>query len=256
MIDSRAIIHPDTCIAPEVSIGPFAVIGPHVEIGAGSKIGAHTIIHRNTKIGLNNDIDAFVSLGGDPQHLHYKGEETFLEIGNENIIREFCTLNRGTIQGGGMTRLGNKNLLMAYVHIAHDCLLGNETVLANNAGLAGHVSVGDYAVFSAFSGVHQFVKIGAYSFLGRAAKVVQDIPPYVLVTGNPGSPRGINLVGLKRHGFSESTLRILRRAYSLLYRQGVQLQDAIDQLNIMSESCPELMPFVEMLKDSKRGIAR
>jgi len=155
-----------------------------------------------------------------------------------------------------MTRLGNKNLLMAYVHIAHDCLLGNETVLANNAGLAGHVSVGDYAVFSAFCGVHQFVKIGAYSFLGRAAKVVQDIPPYVLVTGNPGGPRGINLVGLKRRGFSETTLRTLRRAYSLVYRQGIQLQDAIDQLLIMSETCPELIPFIEMLKDSKRGMAR
>lgn len=256
VIDKHAIIDANARIAPDVYIGPYVVIGPNVEIGEGTQIGPHTVIHSNTRIGANNKIDAFVSLGGDPQHLHYKDEDTYLEIGNGNIIREFCTLNRGTMQGGGITRLGNNNLLMAYVHIAHDCIVNNEVVLANNASLAGHVWVGDYAVFSAFCGAHQFVRIGAYSFLGRAAKVGQDIPPYVLVTGSPGSPKGINLVGLKRRGFSEATIRTLRRAHSLVYRQGLRLQDAIDQLLLMVDGYPELAPFIEMLQHSKRGMAR
>lgn len=256
MIDHRAVIDPSAHIASDVQIGPYAVIGPGVEIGSGTHIGSHTVIHCNTKIGCHNHIDAFVSLGGDPQHSQYKGEMTYLEIGGHNVIREFCTLNRGTAHGGALTRLGNGNFLMAYVHIAHDCLVGNEVVLANNTSLAGHVSVEDYVIFGAFCGVHQFVNIGAYSFLGRATKVGQDIPPYVLVTGSPGGPRGLNLVGLKRRGFSEPTLRTLRRAYSLVYRQGLRLQDAIDQLVPMMDTCPELKPFVRMLQGSKRGMAR
>jgi UDP-N-acetylglucosamine acyltransferase len=256
VIHPQAIIDPSARIAPDAQIGPYVVIGPGVEINSGTSIGAHTVIHRHTKIGCNNQVDAFVSLGGDPQHTHYKGEMTHLEIGDNNIIREFCTLNRGTVQGGGITRLGNGNFLMAYAHIAHDCVVGNEVVLANNTSLAGHVTVGDYVIFGAFCGVHQFVNIGAYSFLGRATKVGQDIPPYVLVTGSPGSPRGLNLVGLKRHGFNEKTLRTLRRAYSLVYRQGLRLQDAVDQLVPMIDVCPELKPFIEMLERSKRGMAR
>lgn len=256
MIHPSAMIAPDARIAKDVHIGPYVVIGPGVEIGSGTLIGAHTVINSNTKVGCNNHIDAFVSLGGDPQHTQYKNEKTYLEIGDDNIIREFCTLNRGTVQGGNLTRLGNKNFLMAYVHVAHDCMVGNEVVLANNTSLAGHVSVEDYVVFGAFCGVHQFVTIGAYSFLGRATKVGQDIPPYVLVTGSPGGPRGLNLVGLKRRGFSEQTLRTLRRAYSLVYRQGLRLQDAIDQLVPMIDTCPELRPFVDMLQRSKRGMAR
>jgi UDP-N-acetylglucosamine acyltransferase len=255
-IDHRAIIDPKAQIAPDVQIAPYAIIGPDVEIGSGTSIGPHTVIHRNTKIGKNNQIDAFVSLGGDPQHAHYKGETTHLDIGDDNIIREFCTLNRGTTQGGARTRLGNRNFLMAYVHIAHDCVLGDDIVLANNSSLAGHVLVNDHVIFSAFCAAHQFVHIGAYSFLGRACKVGQDIPPYVLVTGSPGGPRGLNLVGLKRHGFSEQTLRILRRAYSLVYRQGLRLQDAIDQLLPMTDEYPALKPFIEMLQHSKRGMAR
>jgi UDP-N-acetylglucosamine acyltransferase len=256
VIDHRAIIDPSARVGSDVHIAPYVVIGPGVEIGSGTSIGAHTFINSNTKIGRNNRIDAFVSLGGDPQHTHYKGEPTYLEIGDDNIIREFCTLNRGTAQGGAITRLGSRNFLMAYVHIAHDCLVGNDIVLANNSSLAGHVTVDDHVIFSAFCGVHQFVHIGAYSFLGRASKVGQDIPPYVLVTGSPGGPRGLNLVGLKRHGFSEQTLRTLRRAYSLVYRQGLRLQDAIDQLLLMVDACPELKPFIDMLQRSKRGMAR
>ena len=256
MIDPHAIIDSSARVAPDAQIGPYVIIGPDVEIGAGTRIGPHTVIHSNTKVGCNNHIDAFVSLGGDPQHMQHKGETTYLEIGDNNTIREFCTLNRGTAQGGSLTRLGNRNFLMAYVHIAHDCMVGNEVVLANNTSLAGHVCVEDYVAFGAFCGVHQFVNIGAYSFLGRATKVGQDIPPYVLVTGSPGGPRGLNLVGLKRRGFSEQTLRTLRRAYSLVYRKGLRLQDAVDQLVPMVDTCPELKPFVDTLQRSKRGLAR
>lgn len=256
MIDRTAIIDPSARIAPDVHIGPYAIIGPEVEIGSGTHIGPHALIKSHTKIGRNNRIDAFVSLGGDPQHAQYKGEPTYLEIGDDNIIREFCTLSRGTVQGGGVTRIGNKNFLMAYVHVAHDCTVGNAVTFANNASLGGHVLVEDHVIFSAFCGVHQFVTIGSYSFLGRSTKVIQDVPPYVLVTGNPGRPRGLNLVGLKRAGFNEQTLRTLRRAYSLVYRQGLRLQDAVDQLATMMDTCPELKPFLDMLHRSKRGIAR
>lgn len=255
-ISSHCIIDPSARIASDVSIAPYVVIGPDVEIGAGTRIGSHTVINKNTKIGRNNHIDAFVSVGGDPQHTQYQGETTYLEIGDDNVIREFCTLNRGTVQGGGVTRIGNRNLMMAYAHVAHDCMVGNEVILANNTSLAGHVRVEDYVYFGAFCGVHQFVTIGAYSFLGRATKVGQDIPPYMLVTGSPGAPRGVNLVGLKRRGFSEQTIRVLRRAYSLVYRQGLRLQDAIEQLTPLMDACPELQPFIDMLKHSKRGIAR
>lgn len=259
MIDNRAIIDPTARIDQDVSIAPFVVIGPNVEIGAGTRIGSHTVIQKNTKIGRNNYIDAFVSVGGDPQHIQFKGEETYLEMGDENVIREFCTINRGTVEGGSLTRMGNRNYMMAYAHIAHDCMVGNEVIFANNTSLAGHVRVEDYVYFGAFCAAHQFVTIGAYSFLGRATKVGKDIPPYVLVTGVPGAPRGLNLVGLKRRGFSEQTLRILRRAYSLVYRQGLPLQDAINQLIPIIDSCPELRAFVESLQQmqqSKRGIAR
>lgn len=256
MIDKHAIVDSHAKIADNVEIGPFAIIGPNVEIGAGTKIGPHAVISQNTKIGTNNRIHAFAAIGGDPQHTGYKGESTYLEIGNDNIIREFCTLHRGTAQGGGVTRIGNKNFLMAYAHVAHDCVVGNEVILANNASLAGHVQVDDFVAFGAFCGVHQFVNIGAYSFLGRATKVGQDIPPYVLVTGVPGSPQGLNLVGLKRRGFDDKTIRKLRRAYSIVYRQGNKLKDAISELEQMSVECPELHPFIATLKSSKRGIAR
>lgn len=255
-IDPRAIVHPDARIAPDVEIGPYAIIEHDVHIGPGTKIGPHTVVRRHTRIGARNQIDAFVSLGGDPQDTQYKQEVTYLEIGDDNIIREFCTLNRGTVQGGGITRLGNKNLCMAYVHIAHDCKVNNGNIFANNATIAGHVSIANCVVLSAFSAVHQFVAIGAYSFLGRATKVGQDIPPYLLVTGTPGSPRGLNLVGLKRHGFNEKTLRVLRYAYSLVYRKGLRLQEAILELSFLEKTCIELTPFIEMLQHSKRGIAR
>ena len=256
MIDSRSIIDPTAKIAENVEISPYSIIGPGVEIGAGTFIGPHVVISSNTKIGRDNKIHAFVALGGDPQHTHYKGESTYLEIGDNNIIREFCTLNRGTAQGGGITHLGSRNYLMAYAHVAHDCTVGNDVILANNASLAGHVIVEDFVVFGAFCAAHQFVKIGAHSFLGRTTKVGQDIPPYVLVSGVPGGPIGINAIGLKRRGFSEKSIRCLRRAYVIVYRRGLRLQDALEELSNMVDECPEMQSFIEALKYSKRGVAR
>jgi UDP-N-acetylglucosamine acyltransferase len=256
VIDNRAIIDPSAQIASDVRIGPYAIIGPNVEIGSGTQIGPHAYIHSNTKIGRNNKIDAFAALGGDPQYANYNGESTYLEIGDDNLIREFCTLNRGTAQGEGVTRVGSRNFFMAYVHIAHDCVVGNDVTLANNASLAGHVSVGDFVGFSAFCGVHQFVNIGSYSFLGRATKVGQDIPPYMLVTGNPGMPRGLNLIGLKRRGFSEQTIRAFKRAYSIVYRQHLRLQESLLELQKMVVNYPEIQHLIDAIQSSKRGLAR
>jgi len=256
VIDPCAIISSKARIAANVTVAPFAVIEAEVEIGEHTSIGAHAIIHSHTKLGSHNKIDAFVSLGGDPQYTTYNGELTYLELGNHNTVREFCTISRGTKQGGGLTKLGNHNYLMAYCHVAHDCLLGNNIILANGTHLAGHVQVGDYVVFSGFCGIHQFVNIGAYCFLGRSTKIGQDIPPYMLVTGVPGAPRGVNLVGLKRHGFSEETLRYFRRAYSLVYRKDLRLQEAIEEVSLLVQKCKELQPFLDMLQHSKRGIAR
>jgi len=256
VIDSRAIIDPSAKIAPGVEISPFAIIGPNVEIGEGTFIGPNAYIHSNTKIGRNNKIHAFALLGGDPQHTNYQGEPTFLEIGDDNIIREFCTINRGTPQGHGITRVGSHNFFMTYSHIAHDCIVGNEVVLANNAGLAGHVTLGDYVVFGAFCGAHQYATIGDYSFLGRCSKVGQDIPPYMMVIGEPGTPRGINVIGLKRRGFSDETIRMLRRAYSIIYRKDLPLAEALEQLQLMVKECAEVQPLIDAIQNSKRGIAR
>ncbi len=256
MIDSSAIIDPSAKIAKDVVIGPFTLIGPGVEIDSGTEIASHVIIHSNTRIGRNNKIFAFAALGGDPQHSGYKGEPTHLQIGDDNIIREYCSIHRGTALGHGVTQIGNRNFLMAYAHIAHDCVLGDEVVLSNNAGLAGHVTIGNYVVLAPFCGVHQFVSIGAYSFLGRATLVGQDIPPYLLVTGVPGGPRSLNLIGLKRRGFSDETIRKLRRAYAIVYRQDLKLNESIAKLYEMLPDCPELEPFIAVLENTKRGISR
>ncbi len=257
MIHNTAIISPDAKIADDVSISAYSIIGPGVEVGAGTKIGSHVVIAQNTKIGTNNRIHDFAALGGDPQHLHYKPEEqTYLEIGNDNIFREFCTLHRGTTQDKGITRVGSQNFLMAYAHVAHDCVVGNQIILANNASLAGHVVVKDFAILGAFCAAHQFVTIGEHCFLGRTTKVGQDIPPYLLVTGNPGAPRGLNLVGLKRRDFSEATIRLLKKAYAIVYRRDLMLKNALLQLDELAEQCPEVLSFIAAIRDSKRGIAR
>lgn len=255
-IDQRAIIHPSAKIAEEVEIGPWTHIGPNVEIGKATSIGSHVVIQENTKIGEHNTIYSFSSLGGDPQHKDYTGEETFLEIGDHNIIREFCTISRGTPQGGGITRIANNNFLMAYVHIAHDCVIGSETIFVNNASLAGHVKVGNFVTIGAFVGVHQFCCVGAYSFVSRAALVAKDILPYLLVVNNPTVVRGLNKVGLKRHGFTAQTLENLQQAYKLIFKSKLLVTDAISELQKMLVICPEVKLLIDGLSDSARGIVR
>lgn len=256
MIHESAIIDPTAKIADGVSIGPYSVIGADVTIGSGTWIGSHVVIKGETRIGQHNKIYPFASIGEDPQDLDYQGDATQLVIGDHNLIREFCTINRGSSGGDGITRVGDHNFLMNYVHIAHDCVVGNNTIFANNAGIAGHVAVEDFVVLGAFSGVHQFCRIGAYSFLGRATKIVKDIPPYMMVAGNPGVPCGLNTVGLKRHGFDNSTLRQLREAYKVLYRRGLKLSDAQIQLQDMATDSSEVKRLLMAIEQSTRGIAR
>lgn len=256
MIDSRACIDPSAKIGENVSIGPWTVIGPEVEIGSGTWVGSHAVIKGPTRIGDDNKIFQFASVGEDPQDKKYEGERTFLEIGDRNIIRESCTVHRGTGQGGGITRIGNDNLFMAYVHIAHDCIIGNHTVFSNNASLAGHVIVDDYTVLGGFSGVHQFCRVGPYSFIGRAAMVVKDVLPYVLVAGHDPKVIGLNLVGLKRGNFTVEATNDLRRAYKIIFRSHLTVQDAVKELAPLVSSCPEIQLMIDRLMESERGITR
>jgi len=256
MIDKRSEIHPNTNIADDVTIGPWTTIGEGVEIGSGSQISSHAIIKGNTRIGKNNKILQFTTIGEDPQDLNYAGENTVLEIGDNNIIREYCTVHRGTEKGGGLTRLGNHNFLMAYSHIAHDCLVGDHTIFANYAALSGHVTVEDHAKIGAFSGIHQFCIIGAHSFIAKATYVSKDVLPYLLVAGNTASVCGLNTVGLKREGFSSDVIEQLRRAYKIIFRQGLTVQRAIVELHEMIPECAEVRTFIDALQNSQRGILR
>ncbi len=256
MIHETAIISSSARLADDVEIGPYAVIEDDVEIGEGTVIGPHTVVKGETRIGSNNRIYQFVSLGGDPQDKKYAGEATRLEIGDGNTIREFCTINRGTAKQQSVTRIGDDNWLMAYVHIAHDCVIGDHTIFANCTTLAGHVVVGDHAIFGGFSGVHQFCHIGEHSFMAMYSVIAKDIPAYVIVSGNPVEPRGINKEGLKRRGFDGDQLRQLHEAYRLIYREGLKLSDAIAELEKRVGEQPVLLPLVESLKSSTRGIAR
>ena len=256
MIHPTAIIEPGAQIASDVEIGAYSIIGPHVEIGSGTKIGAHAVIKGHTRIGRNNRIYQFVSLGEIPQDKKYAGEPTRLEIGDNNEIREFCTFNIGTAQDVGVTRIGNNNWIMAYVHLAHDCQIGNHTIFANNAQLAGHVTVEDFAILGGFTVVHQFCRIGAHSITAMGTILLQDIPPYVTVSGNPASPHGINSEGLKRRGFSADAILEIRRAYKTLYKSGLSLQEAKEALFSKVAAHAELGPFLEFINGSKRGIVR
>ncbi len=255
-IDQRAIVDPSAKIASDVTIGPWSIIGPNVEIESGTQIGSHVVIKDNTKIGRNNKILQFASLGEAPQHINYRGEPTRLEIGDNNLIREFCTLNRGTVQGGGVTRIGNNNFIMSYVHVGHDCQIGNHIIFVNNASLSGHVHIDDYATIGGFVGVHQFCAVGAYSYVSRAAMVTQDVLPYTIVVGNNVTVSGINTVGLKRRGFSENTIRALRNAYSIIYRRGLTVKQALIELQGMVAEYPEVQLFISGLQNSSRGIIR
>ena len=257
MIHPTAIVHPRAHLGLNVVIGPYAIIGEHVELGEGTQVGAHAVITGHTRIGRENRIFQFVSLGEVPQDKKYAGEPTRLEIGDRNLIREFCTFNIGTAQDVGVTRIGNDNWLMAYVHIAHDCQVGNHTIFANYTALAGHVQVGDYAVLGGYTGVHQFCKIGAHVITAVGAVVYKDIPPYVMAAGCDGAkPNGINSEGLKRQGFTPSAIAAVKQAYKTLYRNGLSLEEARVALLDQALDHPEVQPILDFLAISTRGIIR
>lgn len=256
MIHPLAIVDPGAKLGKDVQIGAFSIIGAGVEIGNGTWIGPHVVINGPTRIGSENRIYQFSSLGEGPQHLGYKGEPTWLEIGDRNIIREYCTLNRGTVGGGGVTRLGHDNFIMAYCHVAHDCQVGNRTIFANGTSLAGHVRVGDQVIFGGFTMVHQFCRVGAHAMTGISTVTFKDIPPYLLVAGNTAVPHGLNARGLKRRNFSEQTIESLRQAYKLVYKSGLRLSEATEQLAQMAGASPEVKHFLDFIKQSERGIVR
>ena len=255
-IHSTAIVHAGARLADDVKVGAYTVIGEHVEIGAGSRIGPHAVITGHTRIGRNNRIFQFVSLGEEPQDKKYAGEPTRLEIGDGNTIREFCTFNCGTVQDAGVTRLGDENWVMAYVHLAHDCQVGNRAIFANNSQLAGHVRVDDQAILGGFTAVHQFCRIGAHSITAIGTVVLQDIPPYVTASGNTAQPYGINSEGLKRRGFSADAITRIKRAYKTLYKTGLGLEDAKREIAAQVGACPELQVLLDFLAQSTRGIIR
>jgi UDP-N-acetylglucosamine acyltransferase len=255
-IHPRAVVDPGARLAADVEVGPYAVIGADVEIGEGTWIGPHVVIDGRVRIGRRNRIFQSASIGAPPQDKKYKGEPTSVEIGDDNSIREYVTINRGTAQDLGVTRIGNENWIMAYVHFAHDVQVGNKTIFANCTQLAGHVTVEDWVIFGATTLVHQFVRIGAHAFTGMGSFISQDVPPYVMVAGHMASPHGINSEGLRRRGFAPQTIQAIKRAYRTLYRSGLSLEDAKRQLEADAQSCPEIKLLLEFLAVSKRGIAR
>lgn len=256
LIHPTAIVDPAAALGEAVEIGAYAVIGPDVEIGARSRIGSHTVITGRTRLGADNLIYHFASIGEAPQDKKYGFEPTALEIGDRNTIREFVTLNRGTVQDAAVTRIGNDNWIMAYVHIAHDCQIGSRTVFANNAQLAGHVHVGDDAILGGFTVVHQRCRIGAHAITGMGTILLHDVPPYVKASGNPARPHGINVEGLRRREFSSAAVTGLRRAYRTLYRSGLTLEQARAELEKQVSETPEVAPLVAFLAEATRGIVR
>jgi UDP-N-acetylglucosamine acyltransferase len=251
-----AVIHPGARLAPDVTVGPYSVIGEHVTIGAGTQVGAHCVIEGWTDIGEACVFSHFVSAGTPPQDLKFAGEPSRLVIGSRNTFREFVTLNRGTHHGGGLTRIGDHNFLMAYVHVAHDCTVGNHVIMANAATLAGHIEIGDYAVLGGLTGVHQFVRIGAYAMVGGCSAVAQDVPPFVSAVGNRVKLYGLNLVGLKRHGFSEERIGALKKAYRLLFGAHLSLKEALKKVRDELSGHPDVEQLVAFIEASERGISR
>lgn len=256
MIDSRAIIHPSAVLADDVSVGPWSIIGPDVTIGEGTEISSHVVIKANTRIGRNNQVYQFASVGEDPADKKFAGEDTWLEIGDNNIIREGCTLHRGTASGGSYTRIGNNNLLMAYVHVAHDCIVGNNTVFANNAGLSGHVIVDDWVILGGFAGVNQFLRIGAHAMVGGMTHISHDVPAYVIVSGSPPAVRSVNIVGLDRRGYDADTIRQIRQAFKVLYKKGLSLDEARQQLAVMAAGNPAIEVLLASVTGNEKGIHR
>ena len=256
LIHPTAIVHPSAHLAGDVRVGAYSLIDEHVEIGKGTEIGPHVVIKGHTRIGCDNRIFQFSSLGEIPQDKKYAGEATRLEIGDRNTIREFCTFNCGTSQDAGVTRVGDDNWIMAYVHIAHDCQVGSHTIFANNATLGGHVHVGDWVILGGLTGVHQFVRIGAHAMTGAGSVVLQDVPTYVMASGNPVEPHGINSEGLKRRGFSSASVMAIKRAYKMLYKSGLRLEEARAAIEAEISTTAEIAPLAEFLATPGRGIIR
>ncbi len=258
MIDKRAFVDEGVKLGRGVSVGAFSWIESGVEIGDGTWIGPHVVVRKNTRIGRNCRIYQFASIGEIPQDLKFKGEESYLEIGDNNIIREYVTINRGTVHGGGVTKIGDGNFLMAYVHIAHDCIIGNGVILSNGVNLAGHIRIDDHAILGGLTAVHQFVRIGKYAFIGGMSGVAMDIPPFVKAAGNRTRLYGINTIGLKRHGFSDGVINRLKRAYRIFFRKGLLAREAISEIKADPDlwGCKEVVEFVEFIEGSERGICR
>ncbi len=256
MISAQAMIDPSAKIAEGVTIGHGAIVGSDVVIGENTWVGPHVVIQGPTSIGKNNKIFSFASVGDEPQDVTYKGEPTRLEIGDNNVIREFCLISRGTVNGGGITRIGNHCLFLAYSHVGHDCKLGNYVSMVSYAALSGHVTVDDYATIGAYSGVHQFCKVGAYAFITGATYIKKDVLPYVIISGQDTTVYGINIVGLKRRGFSAEAIDALRRAYKVVFRKGLTVQQSIADLEKMLDEFPEVSLMIDFLTQSKRGIVR
>lgn len=256
LISKLAVIDPSAKLGADVQVGPFAVIGPHVEIGEGTIISSHAIVMGPTKIGKNNQIYQFASIGEACQDKKYHGEETRLEVGDNNVFREGCTVHRGTVQGGGLTKIGNNNLFMVNTHVAHDCIIGSHVTFSNNAAIAGHVQVGDYASLGGFVGVHQFCTIGAHSFAGGGSMIMKDVAPFVRVFGNPAQTHGLNTVGLGRREFSSELMSALKQAYKIVFRTSLTVKDAVEKLNALIVTCPEITIMRDFLEGSERGITR
>ena len=256
MIDSCAIIDPAAVVADDAQIGPWSIVGPGVEIGPGTVVASHVVLKGPTKIGANNKIFQFSSVGEDTPDLKYNGEPTRLVIGDNNVIREGVTIHRGTVQDRGETTIGNNNLLMAYAHVGHDCVIGDNCILVNNASVAGHVHVGDWAILAGYTLVHQFCQIGAHSFCGYGSHISKDVPAYVTVNGQPAEAKTVNVEGLRRRGFSAEAITSIRRAYKVVYRQGLTVEEALEKLREMEKECPELHLLTASLENSTRGIVR
>ncbi|HEV3179062.1 MAG TPA: acyl-ACP--UDP-N-acetylglucosamine O-acyltransferase [Steroidobacteraceae bacterium] len=256
MIHERALVSPQAQLAADVGVGPYTIIGAQVQIGAGTVIGPHAVINGPTTIGADNRIFQFASIGDAPQDKKYQGEPTRLEIGDRNVFREGCTINRGTTHDKGVTRIGNDNLFMAYCHVAHDCVVGSRTVFANCASLGGHVEISDWVILGGLTAVHQFTRIGAHAFLAGGAILRGDVPPYVMVAGNPAVPIAVNSEGLKRRGFTEEQIRNIREAYRILYRSELKLADAMARLAPLAQEHAEIRAFVDFIHASARSLAR
>ena len=255
-IHATAIVAPDAVLGEGVEVGAYSIVGPGVVIGARTRIGSHAAVHCHTRLGADNVVHPYASVGDAPQDKKYQGEPTRLEVGDRNVIREFVTLNRGTTKDRGVTTIGSDNLFMAYAHVAHDCVVGNQCVLANCATLGGHVVLGDWVIMGGFAAIHQFCKVGAHAFLANNAAVTRDVPPYIMAVGGPAKPHSINSEGLKRRGFSPQQIRNLRNAYRVLYRSGLRLEQALEQLAAAAREQPEVKLLVDFIPQSTRSLVR